>query len=149
MLCAGLTTFSPLKRNNIGPGSKVAIVGIGGLGHFAIQWANALGAEVYAMTRTKSKAEDAKKLGASHVILTGEENWCEPYKMKFDMILNTADAVDGFKLTDYLSTLRVHGKFWNVGIPDDPLPQIKAMDLTTNGAFIGKFELLVSGHDSQ
>lgn len=139
MLCAGLTTFSPLKRNNIGPDSKVAIVGIGGLGHFAIQWANALGAEVYALTRTEGKAEDAKKLGASHVILTGEDKWFEPYKMKFDMILNTADAVDGFKIQDYLSTLKVHGKFWNVGIPDDPMPELHAMDLTANGAFIGEF----------
>lgn len=70
MLCAGLTVFSPLKTNGAGPGKKVGIVGIGGLGHYAILFAKALGAEVYAFTHSKDKMEDAKKLGADHVIDT-------------------------------------------------------------------------------
>ncbi|TGZ80840.1 NADPH-dependent medium chain alcohol dehydrogenase [Ascodesmis nigricans] len=136
MLCAGLTVFSPLKRSNIGPGSTVGIVGVGGLGHFAIQFAAALGAEVYALSHSESKVEDAKKMGAKEVILTNKEKWSDKWKLKFDMLLNTADAADGFDMSEYLGCLNVHGRFWNAALPDKPLPQIKAFDLATNGAFI-------------
>lgn len=107
MLCAGLTTFSPLKRAGIGAGSTVGIVGVGGLGHFGIMWAKALGAEVYALSHSTHKVEDAKKMGAKEVILTREEGWNEKWKFKFDMILNTADATDNFDIETYLSVLKV------------------------------------------
>lgn len=73
MLCAGLTVFSPLKTNGCGPGKKVGIIGIGGLGHYAVLFAKALGAEVYAFTHSPNKMEDAKKLGADHVVDTNDK----------------------------------------------------------------------------
>ena len=75
MLCAGLTVYSPLKTNGCGPGKKVGVVGIGGLGHYAIMFAKALGAEVYALTHSESKTEDAKELGADFVIDTTDKVW--------------------------------------------------------------------------
>ena len=70
MLCAGLTVFSPLKTNGAGPGKRVGVIGIGGLGHYAILFAKALGAEVYAFTHSPDKMKDAKELGADHVVDT-------------------------------------------------------------------------------
>jgi len=88
MLCAGLTTYSPLVRLGCGPGKKVGIVGIGGLGHFALLWAHALGAEVYAISHTKSKESDCKQLGADHFVYTGDKDWAKPLAFKLDFILN-------------------------------------------------------------
>ena len=73
MMCAGLTVYSPLKTHGAGPGKKVGIMGIGGLGHYAVLWAKAMGAEVYAFTHDESKVEDIKKMGADHVINTGKK----------------------------------------------------------------------------
>lgn len=73
MLCGGLTVYSPLKRNGVKPGSKVGVIGIGGLGHYAVLFAKAMGAEVFAFTHSKSKAEDIKKMGADHIIDTGDK----------------------------------------------------------------------------
>jgi alcohol dehydrogenase (NADP+) len=73
MLCAGLTVYSPLKTNGCGPGKKVGVVGIGGLGHYAILFAKALGAEVWAFTHSPNKVEDAKQLGADHIVNTGDK----------------------------------------------------------------------------
>ena len=73
MFCAGLTVYSPLKTHGCGPGKKVGIMGIGGLGHYAILWAKAMGAEVYALTHDQSKVDDIKKMGADHVINTEEK----------------------------------------------------------------------------
>ena len=79
MLCAGLTTYSPLVRLGAGPGKKIGIVGIGGLGHFAVMWASALGAEVYALSHSPDKKEDAMKMGAKVFVNTKEEGWETPY----------------------------------------------------------------------
>ena len=76
MMCGGLTVFSPLKTNGAGPGKKVGVIGIGGLGHYAILFAKALGAEVYAFTHSSSKMDDAKQLGADHVIDTTNQVRC-------------------------------------------------------------------------
>lgn len=84
MMCAGLTVWSPLVRANTGPGKKVAIVGMGGLGHFAVLWAAALGAETYVISHTADKKEDAMSLGAKEFILSTEEKWAEPYAYEFD-----------------------------------------------------------------
>lgn len=73
MMCGGLTVYSPLKTHGAGPGKKVGVIGIGGLGHYAILWANAMGAEVYAFTHNCDKMDDIKKLGAHHVIDTNDE----------------------------------------------------------------------------
>ena len=156
MLCAGLTTWSPLIRANTGPGKKVAVVGMyvdpsvqgiciaeadrvnlsGGLGHFAILWANALGAEVYAISHSPDKEEDAKKLGAKEFIDSTKKDWAKPWAFTFDFILNSADMTNTFNMSEYMSTLNIGGVFHNVGLPDQPLPQIKAQDFSPNGAAI-------------
>ena len=137
MLCAGLTVYSPLVRLGCGPGKRVGIVGIGGLGHFAIMWANALGAEVYAISHSPNKKDDALKLGAKHFVSTADEKWAEPLAFTLDFIINTADMTHTFNLSQYLSTLAVNGVFHNVGLPDYPLPQMKAQDFVSNGCSIG------------
>ncbi|KAK4957847.1 hypothetical protein LTR66_013204 [Elasticomyces elasticus] len=137
MLCAGLTTYSPLVRLGAGPGKKVGIVGIGGLGHFAVMWASALGAEVYVISHSPDKKDDAMKMGAKQFICSKDEGWQKPYSFKFDFILNCADATDKFNLPTYFSTLKVMGKFHNVGLGDKPLPQLMAQDFAPNGCYIG------------
>ncbi|PVH73157.1 GroES-like protein [Cadophora sp. DSE1049] len=136
MMCAGLTVYSPLKRANTGPGKKVAILGIGGLGHFAIIWARAMGAEVTALSHTPSKESEAKKLGAHHFVSTKDKDWFKPLAFTFDFILNAADMTNEFNLQDYMSTLAVNGEFHNVGLPDKPLPQMMAQDFAGNGCKI-------------
>ncbi|MNL52616.1 putative formaldehyde dehydrogenase AdhA [compost metagenome] len=89
LLCAGITTWSPLKHWNVGPNSKVAVVGLGGLGHMAIKLAKGLGAEVTLFSRTPGKTEDAKKLGADHVIISTDEEQMNSVKGKFDLIIDT------------------------------------------------------------
>jgi len=137
MLCAGLTTYSPLVRLGCGPGKKVGIVGLGGLGHFAVLWAVALGAEVTVISHSPSKKADALSLGAKHFISTKDDKWAEPYKFSLDFIINCADATDRFHLPDYFSTLKVNGTFHMVGFPDKPLPSIMAQDFAPNGCYIG------------
>jgi alcohol dehydrogenase (NADP+) len=137
MMCAGLTTYSPLKRAGTGPGKKVAIVGIGGLGHFALLWAKGLGAEVWALSHTPGKKEEALKLGADHFVSTKDKDWAKPLAFTFNFILNCADMTNEFDLKTYMSTLAVNGAFHNVGLPDKPLPEMMAQDFTSNGSSIG------------
>ncbi|KAF2005144.1 NADP-dependent alcohol dehydrogenase C [Amniculicola lignicola CBS 123094] len=137
MLCAGLTVFSPLKRLGAGPGKKVAIVGLGGLGHFGVLFSVALGAETYVLSHSPKKKEDALKMGAKDFIVTGEENWAENWKFKFDFIINAADATDRFVLSDYFSTLKVNGTFHNVGYPDKPLSGLMVQAFAPTGCSFG------------
>ncbi|KAM0135979.1 hypothetical protein ACHAO1_004808 [Botrytis cinerea] len=136
MMCAGLTTYSPLVRAGTGPGKKVAILGIGGLGHFGILWAKALGAEVWALSHSPSKKEQALKLGADHFISTKDKDWQKPLAFTFNFILNCADMTNEFDLAAYMSTLAVNGEFHNVGLPDKPLPELMAQDFVSNGCKI-------------
>lgn len=137
MLCGGLTLFSPLIRNGAGPGKRVGIVGIGGLGHFGVMFAHALGAEVVAISHSPRKKEDALKMGASEFVSTGENpNWAEEYKSKpFDLIINTAssNAVD---LPSILSTLKVHGRLICVGMPEDVF-KVRIQNFAGNGCLMG------------
>jgi len=96
MMCAGLTTYSPLVRAGTGPGKKVAILGIGGLGHFGLLWAKALGAEVWALSHSPDKEAEAKKLGADHFISTKDKDWHEPLAFTFNFILNCADMTNEY-----------------------------------------------------
>lgn len=141
MMCAGLTTYSPLVRLGCGPGKKVAICGMGGLGHFAVMWANALGAEVYVLSHTKNKEQDAKKLGAKHFIYTGDKDWHKPYAFTFEFILNCSDMTQEMNLDDYFSTMKVMGRFHNCGLPDHPLPELKAQSFAPGGYYIGTSHL--------
>ena len=109
----------------------------GGLGHFALLWASALGAETYAISHSPSKKEDALKLGAKEFILSTGDNWAEPWAFKFDFILNCADMTQEFDLSKYFSTLAINGTFHHVGLPDHPLPQIQAQAFMPNGCKMG------------
>ncbi|KZF19537.1 NADP-dependent alcohol dehydrogenase 6 [Xylona heveae TC161] len=133
MLCAGITTYSPLVRAKIGAGKKVAVVGIGGLGHFGVMWANALGAETYAISHTPNKEADAKKMGAKEFICSKDKDWAKPWAFTFDLILNCSDMTSEFNLPEYMSTLAVNGTFHHCGMPDKPLPQLKVPDFVPGG----------------
>ncbi|KZS88986.1 GroES-like protein [Sistotremastrum niveocremeum HHB9708] len=137
MLCAGLTVFSPLIRNGAGPGKKVGVVGLGGLGHYAVLFAKALGAEVFVFSHSPSKEVDAKKLGADHYISTGKPDFAKSYAGALDLIISTRDVAKDMPLQDYLTMLYVHGSFITVGIPDDPLPELKSFDFLANGCKLG------------
>ncbi|KAL9635172.1 MAG: hypothetical protein Q9164_003638 [Protoblastenia rupestris] len=137
MMCAGLTVWSPLVRAKIGPGKKIAVVGVGGLGHFAILWATALGAEVYAISHSPRKEADAKKLGVKEFITTDQKDWAKPYAFSFDFILNTANMTHTFNIQEFMSTLNINGEFHNVGLPDKPLPTMRAQDFAANGCKMG------------
>lgn len=141
LLCAGITIFSPLKRFGAGPGKKVGIVGVGGLGHYGIIFAKALGAEVWAISRTRAKEADAREMGADGFIATSEDGWHEPHKMSFDLIVNTATSFDGFELSQYLSLLDVHGRWNSVGLPGGDGIVVRNQDFITNGCFIGTSHL--------
>jgi len=112
LLCAGITVYSPLKHWQVGPGKKVAILGLGGLGHMAVKFAVAMGAEVYVLGRTKDKEADAKEFGAKEYLLTAEA--INTHKNFFDMILNTTSvSADNDAL---LAMLRVSGSLVYVGL---------------------------------
>lgn len=133
LLCAGVTTYSPLVRANVGPGKRVGIVGVGGLGHIAVQFAAALGAETYALTHSPSKADDCRKLGAKDVIVTGEKGWADKWAKKFDFVLSTADVAHNFDMSEYLGLLKPGGDFHMVGLGDEPLPPMKPMLFASGG----------------
>jgi alcohol dehydrogenase (NADP+) len=141
MLCAGLTSYSPLVRNGCGPNKKVGVVGIGGLGHFGLLFAAALGAEVWAISRSRAKEADALAMGAKGLIATNEEGWNEPHRMTFDLILNTANSSEGFQIADYLSLLDVHGRWVSVGLPGGEGMKLRNQDFMPNGCFIGSSHL--------
>lgn len=141
MLCAGITVYSPLKRLGAGPGKKVGIVGIGGLGHYGVIFAKALGAEVWAISRNRDKEADAKKMGADGFLATSEKGWAEPHKMTFDIIVNTAKSFEGFQLGEYLSLLDIHGHWNSVGMPGGDGITVHNQDFISNGCFIGSSHL--------
>ncbi|MDY5585505.1 MAG: NAD(P)-dependent alcohol dehydrogenase [Arcanobacterium sp.] len=120
LLCAGITTYSPLARWNVGRGSKIAVVGLGGLGHMGVQIAVALGAEVTVISRTLNKEAEALELGASRVLATSEEDFFKKYRKEFDFILSTISAP--YDLAQYLGLLKPRGVMAVVGLPPEPLP---------------------------
>lgn len=120
LLCAGITTYSPLKHWNIGPGKKVGVVGIGGLGHMAVKLAKAMGAEVIVFTTSPSKVDDAKRLGADDVVLSRDDDQMSRYQGKLHFVLDAVSAQHD--INAYLSLLRVDGSLTLVGAPEHPLP---------------------------
>lgn len=119
LLCAGITTYSPLKRWKVGPGKKIGVVGLGGLGHMGVKIAVAMGADVTVFTTSKSKVEDAKKLGAHHVILSSDPKQMEAAIGTFDFLLDTVSAKHD--ITAYLDLLRRDGTLTQVGLPSEPV----------------------------
>ncbi|WP_077491008.1 NAD(P)-dependent alcohol dehydrogenase [Sinomonas mesophila] len=121
LLCAGITMYSPLVQWGAGPGRRVAIIGMGGLGHMGVKIAAALGAEVSVLSQTLRKGEDARRLGASHYYATSDPSTFEVLKGRFDLIINTVSAP--LDLDDYLSLLALDGTLVLVGLPTEPLQQ--------------------------
>ncbi|MGW6582544.1 NAD(P)-dependent alcohol dehydrogenase [Streptomyces globisporus] len=119
LLCAGITTYSPLKRWGAGPGKKVAVVGLGGLGHMAVKIAHALGAEVTVLSQSLRKKDDGLKLGAAHYYATSDPKTFEELAGTFDIILSTVSAPLDFGA--YLGLLRTEGTLVNVGAPEEPI----------------------------
>jgi uncharacterized zinc-type alcohol dehydrogenase-like protein len=119
LLCAGITTYAPLRRWGAGPGKKVAIVGLGGLGHMAVKIAHALGADVTVLSQSLKKQEDGLRLGADAYHATSDPDTFQQLAGRFDLIVNTVSA--SIDLDAYLGLLAVDGTLVNVGAPADPL----------------------------
>ncbi|MDI9831538.1 NAD(P)-dependent alcohol dehydrogenase [Streptomyces sp. KAU_LT] len=119
LLCAGITTYSPLRHWNAGPGKKVAILGMGGLGHMGVKIAHALGAEVTVLSQSLRKREDGLRLGADHYYATSDDVTFKELRGTFDLILSTVSAP--LDLDRFLSLLRTDGAFVNVGAPEEPV----------------------------
>jgi uncharacterized zinc-type alcohol dehydrogenase-like protein len=139
LLCAGITTYSPLRHWKIAKGQKVGVVGLGGLGHMGVKFANAFGAHVVLFTTSPGKAADAKKLGAHEVVISKDEDEMQKHEKTFDFILDTVAAQHD--LNAYLSLLKRDGTLTLVGAPPDALP-VDAFSLITRrrrlaGSLIG------------
>lgn len=120
LLCAGITLYSPLRHWHAGPGKKVAIVGLGGLGHMGVKLAHALGAEVTVLSQSLTKQADGKRLGADHFYATSDPETFTKLKGYFDLVINTVSAQIDWN--QYLALLKVDGAMVVVGLPDKDIP---------------------------
>ncbi|NRD79097.1 NAD(P)-dependent alcohol dehydrogenase [Bacillus sp. BRMEA1] len=119
LLCAGITTYSPLRRWGAAPGKRIAVVGLGGLGHMAVKLAHAMGAEVTVLSQSLKKKEDGLRLGADHYYATSDLETFHKLAGSFDLIVNTVSAK--IDINAYLALLALDGTLVNVGAPADPL----------------------------
>ncbi|MFI1204359.1 NAD(P)-dependent alcohol dehydrogenase [Streptomyces sp. NPDC020883] len=120
LLCAGITLYSPLAHWKAGPGKKVAVVGLGGLGHMGVKIAHAMGAEVTVLSQSLRKKDDGLRLGADHYYATSDPATFEALAGTFDLIVNTVSA--NLDLNAYLGLLRTDGTLVQLGVPENPLP---------------------------
>jgi alcohol dehydrogenase (NADP+) len=116
LMCAGITLYSPLMHWNVGPGKKVSIIGLGGLGHMGVKIAHALGAEVTVLSHSLNKEEDGRRMGADHFFATSDPKTFEKLKGSFDMIVNTVSVE--LDMNSYLNLLRLDGTMVIVGLPE-------------------------------
>lgn len=135
LLCAGITTYSPLRHWKVGKGSKVGVVGLGGLGHMAIKLAHAMGAHVVLFTTSPGKIEDAKRLGANEVVISKKPEEMKKHLNSFDFILNTVAA--SHNLDPYLELLKRDGTMCLVGAPEHPHPSPNITNLIFKRRSIG------------
>ncbi len=140
LLCAGITTYSPLRHWGVGKGSRVGVVGLGGLGHMAVKLAKAMGAEVTLFTTSPDKAEDARRLGASNVVISRDETAMQQQANSLNFIVNTVAAPHD--LNPFINALRRDGTMCLVGAPDRPHPGLNAFGLifarrSLSGSLIG------------
>jgi uncharacterized zinc-type alcohol dehydrogenase-like protein len=129
LLCAGITTYSPLRHWNAGDGTRVGVIGLGGFGHMAVRFAKALGSEVTVLTRMLDKEADARRLGADHVFATSDRSTFTTLGSSLDLVINTVSA--SIDMGRHLRMLDVDGVFVNVGMPVEPL-SIKVLSLLNN-----------------
>jgi len=129
LLCAGITTYSPLKKFNVGKNQKVGVVGLGGLGHMGVKLAVSMGANVTVFSTSPSKEADARKLGAHEFVVTKEPKNMKPLAGKFDFILDTVSAAHDLNM--YLNLLRMNGAMVIVGVPEKPA-EVHAFSLIGN-----------------
>lgn len=139
LLCAGITTYSPLKYANVKPGDKVAVAGLGGLGHMGVKFAVAMGAEVSVISSSPSKEKDAKNLGAHHFVLTSDKADIKRHESYFDVVLDAVSGNHDYEI--YLKLLGVQGKLLVVGLPAED-PKVDSFELIKNrrciiGSMIG------------
>jgi uncharacterized zinc-type alcohol dehydrogenase-like protein len=127
LLCAGITTYSPLRQWKVGPGQKVGIVGLGGLGHMGIKLAHAMGAHVVLFTTSPGKREDAKRLGADEVVVSKNADEMQAHRSSFDFILNTVAAPH--PLDPFIELLKRDGTMTLVGAPASPHPSPQVFNL--------------------
>ncbi len=120
LLCAGITTWSPLRHWKVGAGQKVGIIGLGGLGHMGVKFARALGAHVVVITTSERKREDALKLGAHEVIVSSDADQMAQHAVSFDFLLDAVSA--DHDLNTYMQLLKLDGTLTLVGAPENPLP---------------------------
>jgi uncharacterized zinc-type alcohol dehydrogenase-like protein len=118
LMCAGITLYSPLKNWKAGPGKKVGVMGLGGLGHMGVKFAHALGAETTVFSHSPEKEADAKRMGADNFILTKDTKELDKYKQSYDLILNTVSA--DLDLEPYLQLLKLDGTLVVIGLPGKP-----------------------------
>jgi uncharacterized zinc-type alcohol dehydrogenase-like protein len=129
LLCAGITTYSPLVYAGVKKGMKVAVVGLGGLGHMGVKFAVSFGAEVTVISTSPTKEADAKKLGASHFLVSTDKEAMSKYNSYFDVILDAISANHDY--TSYLNLLGIDGKLMVVGLPIES-PKVQPFSLVTN-----------------
>ena len=118
LLCAGITLYSPIKHWNVGPGKKVAVMGLGGLGHMGVKFAVAMGAEVTVLSHSPNKEADALAMGAHHFVATKSTDELKKHEKEFDVILNTVSAE--ININEYLACLKLHGTLVVIGLPGKP-----------------------------
>jgi uncharacterized zinc-type alcohol dehydrogenase-like protein len=139
LLCAGITLYSPLRHWNAGPKTRLAVVGLGGLGHMGVKLGAALGANVTVLSQSLKKMEDGLRLGASNYYATADPDTFRNLRESFDLVLNTVSA--NLDLTDYLNLLDVDGTLVELGVPEQPM-EVPAFPLvfkrrSLSGSFIG------------
>lgn len=127
LMCAGITLYSPLMHWNAGPGKRVAIIGLGGLGHMGVKIAHALGAEVTVLSHSLNKQEDGRRMGADHFFATSDPKTFEKLKGNFDIIINTVSVE--LDMNNFLNLLRLDGTMVIVGLPEKEL-SLGAFSLT-------------------
>jgi len=120
LLCAGITTYSPLRHWSVGKGHKLAVVGLGGLGHMAVKFGAAFGAEVTVLSQSEKKRHDAKRLGAEDFALTSDPETFSKLTRRFDFIIDTVSAPHDYNA--YLELLKTDGTMMLVGAPEKPYP---------------------------
>jgi uncharacterized zinc-type alcohol dehydrogenase-like protein len=135
LLCAGITTYSPLRHWKVGPGQKVGIVGLGGLGHMGVKFAHAFGAHVVLFTTSPSKTADAIRLGADEVVVSKDADAVKKHAGSFDFILDAVSAQHDINL--YLNLLKLDGTLTLVGAPEKPLPVVAFNLLSSRRQFAG------------